>query len=89
MYMAAMTASRWNPELRDFHDRLIKAGKPHKVAIVAVMRKLTVMPDALLRDHRTWTPEPPTRHSVRCPVRSDSGRAAARRKRRPARAACG
>jgi len=89
MYMAAMTASRWNPELQDFHDRLIKAGMSHKVAIVAVMRKLIVMLNALLRDHRTWTPEPPVRHPVRRPARSDSGRVAARRKRRPARAACG
>jgi len=85
LYMAAVSASRWNPELREFHERLIKAGKAYKVAIVAVMRKLIVMPDSLLRDRRKWTPGPPIRH----PERRDSGRATVPCEPVSAGAACG
>jgi len=78
-----------DPGLREFHERPVAAGKAHRAAIVAVMRKPVVMPGAFLRDHGFRTAEPPVRHPVRRPARSDSGRAAARRKRRPACAACG
>jgi transposase len=40
LYMAAMSASNWNPRLNAFHDRLQTAGKKPKVVIVAVMRKM-------------------------------------------------
>ena len=56
LYMAALTAARRNPGLAAFRDRLIKAGKKPKVAIVAVMRKLVVLANALLRDNRTFAP---------------------------------
>lgn len=43
LYMAAVSASRWNPILRDFYQRLIAKGKPAKLALTAVMRKLIVL----------------------------------------------
>ena len=54
MYMAALSAIRHNPAIRDFHSRLIAAGKPKKVAIVACMRKLLTILNAMLRDQATW-----------------------------------
>lgn len=46
---------RFNRDLRAFYDRLRAANKPAKVAITAIMRKLIVLANALLRDHRKWT----------------------------------
>jgi transposase len=54
LYMAALTAARWNPVLRAFYQRLRAAGKPAKVALTAVARKLIVLLNAILRDHRPW-----------------------------------
>ena len=59
LYMAATSAIRWNPALRTFYTRLTARGKPHKVALVAVMRKLLALLGALLRDDRLWTPAGP------------------------------
>jgi len=56
LYMAALTASRYNPVLREFYQRLRAAGKPGKVALVACMRKLLVMLNAMVRDGRSWQP---------------------------------
>jgi len=53
-YMAAVTASRHNPVLAPFYDRLIAAGKPPKVALVAVMRRLVVYANAVLRSAQPW-----------------------------------
>jgi transposase len=53
-YMAAISASRHNPVLAPFYDRLIKAGKPPKVALVAVMRRLVVYANAVLRSGQPW-----------------------------------
>lgn len=50
LYMAALTASRSNPLLKAFYDRLIAAGKPAKVALTAVMRKLIVLMNHLLKN---------------------------------------
>ncbi len=62
LYMAATSAIRWNPALRTVYTRLTARGKPHKVALVAVMRKLLVLLGALLRDDRLWLPAgPPAR----------------------------
>ena len=52
--MAAMAACMFNPEMAAFYDRLRKRGKVHKVAVTAVMRKLIVTANALLRDRRMW-----------------------------------
>jgi transposase len=57
LYMPALVAIRFNPPLKAKYLALRKAGKPAKVAIVAVMRRLIIIANALLRDHRMWTPE--------------------------------
>jgi transposase len=54
LYMAALTAARYNPVLRTFYQRLRAAGKPAKVALTAVARKLLVLLNAILRDQRPW-----------------------------------
>ena len=54
--MPALTASRNNPDLAAFYQRLVQAGKPPKLALVAVMRKLLLLAAALLRDDREWSP---------------------------------
>jgi len=51
LYMAALSASRSNPILKAFYQRLKAAGKPHKVAIVAVMRKLLIYLNSILKHH--------------------------------------
>jgi transposase len=59
MYMAAVVATRWNKGLAAFYQRLKKAGKPFKVAITAVMRKLLILANTLLRENRLWTESQP------------------------------
>ena len=59
--MAALSAVRCEPAAKAFYERLLARGKPHKVALVAVMRKLVGLLDTLLREDRLWQPEPPTR----------------------------
>ena len=54
IYMAALVAIRFNPNLKAKYDQLIQAGKPPKVALTVIMRKLVVMANALLRDGRRW-----------------------------------
>jgi transposase len=54
VFMGAMAATRHNPQLRDFHQRLIAAGKPKMVALIAVARKLLTILNAILRDGRPW-----------------------------------
>jgi transposase len=59
LYMAALNAIRFNPQSKAKYQAMIKAGKPAKVAIVAVMRKLIILANALLRDKRKWSPAAP------------------------------
>ena len=54
LYMAALSASRYNPALKTFSKRLAAAGKKSKVIIVAVMRKMIVTLNAMLRDNTEW-----------------------------------
>lgn len=54
IYMAAVTATRHNPILKPFYERLIAAGKPVKVALVAVMRRLVVFANAVLKSGQPW-----------------------------------
>jgi transposase len=54
LFMGAMVAKRWNPPLRAFFDRLVAAGKPRMVAIIAVARKLLTILNAILRDKTPW-----------------------------------
>jgi transposase len=55
LYMAGLVAARHNPVLRGFYQRLRAAGKAPKVALVAVMRKLLTMLNAMIRDTQPWT----------------------------------
>jgi transposase len=56
LYMASLSAARYNPVLRPFYRRLRAAGKLAKVALVAVARRLLVILNAMLRDRRPWDP---------------------------------
>lgn len=56
LYMAALSASRFNLPLKAFYERLKLAGKPHKVALVATARKLLTILNAMLRNHSAWNP---------------------------------
>jgi len=58
LYMPALVAIRFNPPLKATYIALRQAGKPAKVAIVAIMRKLLIIANALLRDNRMWSLEP-------------------------------
>jgi transposase len=52
-----MVAARFNPELKRFRDKLVLAGKPKLVALVAVARKLLTILNAILRDKTPWQPK--------------------------------
>ena len=54
LYMATVSATRFNPIISEFYQRLVKAGKKKKVAIVACMRKLITILNAMLRDKTHW-----------------------------------
>jgi transposase len=54
LYMATLVASRHNPAIRAFYDRLVAAGKAKKLALTACMRKLLVILNAMLRDRTPW-----------------------------------
>lgn len=56
LFPAAMVAARWNPPLKAFRDRLVEAGKPKMVALIAVARKLLTIANAILRDQKPWSP---------------------------------
>lgn len=57
LYMASVSAMRFNPDLRAFYLRLLDAGKAKKVALVAVSRKLLTIANAMVRDKKPWTPK--------------------------------
>jgi transposase len=59
LYMPALVACRFNPDLKAAYDRLVKAGKPAKIAVTAVMRKLLLLANALLRTNRLWIEKNP------------------------------
>ena len=54
LFTAALVAARYNPALKAFRDRLVAAGKPKMVAIIAVARKLLTILNAILRDQKPW-----------------------------------
>jgi transposase len=54
LYMPALVAMRHNPDLKAKYTALIKAGKPAKVALVALMRKLIILVNTLIREDRKW-----------------------------------
>ena len=55
LYMSALAATRFNPIIRSFYERLRKGGKLPKVALVACMRKLLTILNAMLKDRTPWT----------------------------------
>ena len=56
--MPALVATRFNPDLKAKYDALGQAGKPAKIAITAIMRKLIELANALIRDDRLWAKTP-------------------------------
>ena len=58
LYMAARAAVRCDPHLAAFRARLLAAGKPKQVAVIAVARKLLVALNSMARDNRPWIPRP-------------------------------
>ena len=60
LYMGALVASRHNPVIRDFYQRLLAVGKPKKVALTACMRKLLTILNSVLKSRQPWNPPPLT-----------------------------
>ncbi len=56
LYMATLVATRYNPVLRSFYQRLCEAGKPKKVALTACMRKLLTILNVMAKHNRHWNP---------------------------------
>ena len=54
LYMGALVASRFNPVIRDFYQRLLAAGKPKKLALTACMRKLLIILNSMLKHGSPW-----------------------------------
>ena len=54
LYMGALVASRFNPVIRDFYQRLLAAGKPKKLALTACMRKLLIILNSMLKHRSSW-----------------------------------
>ena len=60
LYMGALMATRCNPVLRDFYQRLQASGKPKKLALTACLRKLLTILNSMERNHEHWDPTPGT-----------------------------
>ena len=54
LYMAAVVASRFNPVIRAFYQRLRSAGKPPKLALTACIRKLVLILNAMVKNNQPW-----------------------------------
>ena len=63
LYMPALVAIRYNPDLKRSYEALVANGKPPKVALTAVMRKLLVLANALIQQDRIWTAYAPGHHA--------------------------
>ncbi len=57
LYMAALTATRYNPIIKAFYRRLCGVGKARKVALTACMRKLLIILNSMVKHQQTWTPD--------------------------------
>ncbi len=73
LYMATLVATRHNPVIRAYSQRLRGAGKPAKVALVAAMRKLLIILHAMLKQQTPWTLTPTRPSTALAP--SEEGRA--------------
>lgn len=58
LYMTTLVATRFNPRIKAFYQRLLKQGKPKKVALTAAMRKLLTIVNTLIKNDELWNPEP-------------------------------
>ncbi len=58
LYMGALVATRCNPIIREFYQRLLTAGKPKKVALTACMRKLLTILNSMVKNNEHWDPTP-------------------------------
>jgi len=56
LFMAAITATKWNPVIKEFYERLLARGKVKKVAIIACMHKLLTIMNAIVRSQTSWKP---------------------------------
>ena len=56
LYLSAMVATRFNPDIKRFYERLVDAGKHKKVALTACIRKIVTALNAMLRDNSPWQP---------------------------------
>jgi transposase len=54
LFVGAIVAARYDPQLKSFRDKLVAAGNPKLIALVAVARKLITILNAILRDRRSW-----------------------------------
>jgi len=54
LFLAVLCARRWNPVVKVFYERLITAGKPKKVALIACARKLLTILNAMVRNNTRW-----------------------------------
>lgn len=61
LYLASLSAARFNADMAAFYRRLVDNGKAAKLAIIAVARKLVILANTLIADDHTWTPIPPKR----------------------------
>ena len=59
LYLAALTAMRFNTDMKAVYQRMTAAGKAPKLAIIAIARKLAVLANILISQDRTWLPQPP------------------------------
>ena len=57
LYMPALVAARYNPDMKQKYQTMIQAGKPAKVALTALMRKLIQLANALIQQNRHWAPK--------------------------------
>jgi len=56
LYMATLSAVKYNPAIKVFYDRLVNNGKPKKTALVACMRKLIIIANSMIRNNMEWNP---------------------------------
>lgn len=56
LYLSAMSAVRFNPDIKRFYNRLVQAGKHRKLALTACIRKIVTALNAMLRDNVKWQP---------------------------------
>ena len=54
LYMGALVATRWNTAIRNFHQRLLEAGRPKKLALTACMRKLLTILNSMVKNGEPW-----------------------------------